>query len=286
MRKLVLVHGRGQHDKDPKALKEAWIDALRNGLAGSGLDLPVAPQDIAFPYYGDVLNNLVEGEDEAITRGSSEDQQEIEFRQLLMEEMAEAAGITPDDILSASEDPTVSRDLFNAGWARAIMRAFDNHLPLVSGLAVARFTRDVWAYLKRPGVRDAVERLVLDKIADNECVVVGHSLGSIVAYGTVNRDDRLKAPVLITIGSPLGVGRIQDAIGVMRRPGCVKRWYNARDRRDFVALYLLKRPQFVINPEVDENYDKVNNFESNRHGIAGYLSDTHVAREIYNGLKA
>ena len=39
-RELVLVHGRAQENKDSIALKREWLDALRNGLRKSGLDLP------------------------------------------------------------------------------------------------------------------------------------------------------------------------------------------------------------------------------------------------------
>ena len=40
-RELVLVHGRSQEQKDSIALKREWLDALREGLVKSGLQLRV-----------------------------------------------------------------------------------------------------------------------------------------------------------------------------------------------------------------------------------------------------
>ena len=61
MRDLVFVHGRAQQNKDSKALKEEWIADWKAGLALSGLTLPLPPERIHFPYYGDTLAQLVAG---------------------------------------------------------------------------------------------------------------------------------------------------------------------------------------------------------------------------------
>src|SRR5690606_4668067 len=58
MRQLVFVHGRAQENKDAGALKEEWIQALEEGLARSGLALPLDRDRIRFPYYGDTLDQL------------------------------------------------------------------------------------------------------------------------------------------------------------------------------------------------------------------------------------
>ena len=56
---LVLIHGRAQEHKDAVALKCEWLEALRAGLAKSGLALPLSEGDIKFPYYGQTLYDLV-----------------------------------------------------------------------------------------------------------------------------------------------------------------------------------------------------------------------------------
>ena len=74
----------------------------------------------------------------------------------------------------------------------------------------------------------------------------------------------------------------------VRCPGCVKRWFNAMDDRDVVALYPLDTTRFPLDPAMPgiENKRDVQNKTTNRHGIAGYLDDKEVARRIYDGLTA
>src|ERR1700680_733438 len=102
MRKLVLVHGRAQEGKDPVQLKWIWVEALRQGFAKSGLGLPLQLDDIAFPYYGDVLDRLVYGEDRAaanvIARGRPDDDDELRFKLQLLEELRKKAGISDETV--------------------------------------------------------------------------------------------------------------------------------------------------------------------------------------------
>src|SRR4029453_14972330 len=103
MRELVLVHGRSQQHKDPVNLKKAWLDALAEGLAKSGLTLPVAEESVRFPYYGDPLIGLVEGKsaEEAanvIVRGTVADADEEVFFRSVLEEVRHRAGVTDAEI--------------------------------------------------------------------------------------------------------------------------------------------------------------------------------------------
>ena len=60
-------------------------------------------------------------------------------------------------------------------------------------------------------------------------------------------------------------------------------WYNAYDERDVVSLYPLDDSNFPVTPPM-ENFSNVKNHTSNRHGIAGYLDDTSVARKIVSSI--
>jgi hypothetical protein len=155
----------------------------------------------------------------------------------------------------------------------------------MSGTTVNLFTHDVFMYLHRPGVRDEIDGLVRREIpTGQDCVLVGHSLGTVVTYSILRRDgDALKIPQYITLGSPLALSAIQEAFDPLRYPSSVGRWYNAMDERDAVALYPLESPHFNVTPKI-ENKKNVDNFTSNRHGIAGYLTDKDVAKKIYDAL--
>ncbi len=287
MKQLVFVHGRSQEGKDPEQLKWTWVEAWKKGLEKSGLALPLQYEDIAFPFYGDILDELAYGDDTqatVITRGAGLNQEELRFKIAIMDAMRSQVGLTDERVLEASGNPAIQKGLLNKEWAQAILRGFDKHVPGLSGLTVDLFTHDVFSYLKRPGVRRAVDDVVRNEMKEGaEYVVVGHSLGTIVTYSVLGQDEVLIAPLHLTLGSPLGIRVIQDALYPIRRPKSVRNWYNALDQRDPVALYPLEPPAFSVQPPVVNKKD-VDNFTKNRHGIVGYLSDRDVAKTLWEAI--
>jgi hypothetical protein len=289
---LVFVHGRSQQHKNASDLKQAWISSWSEGLSKGGLTLPISEEDIRFPYYGDTLDALVRGvpDDEipdVIIRGAGQDRQEEQFAAEVLREAQEQAGITDDQLLAASGDPQLERGVQNWRMVRAIFRAIDERLPGGSGAALALATHDVYQYLRNPGIRDAIDDGVRNAISrERETIVVGHSLGSVVSYNLLRSEGEAlgwRIPLYVTVGSPLAITAIKRALSPIAHPACAEEWFNARDRRDIVALYLLDTQHFGVKPAID-NDDDVKNGTSNRHGISGYLSDKDVARKIYDAV--
>jgi hypothetical protein len=291
-RELVFVHGRSQQHKDPGELKTAWIDAWQTGLDKSGLTMPIESSAIRFPYYGDTLDGLLRDADDVadvVVRGSKANPQEAAFFQAVFAEACEAAGVTDDDVREAAGVQVIEQGPLNWRWVRAIVTALDKHLPGGSGATIALVTADVWRYLRNPGTQTAIEsgvRKALPPQADS--VVVAHSLGTVVAYNLLERDGDIagwKVPLLVTVGSPLGVTAIRDALRPIGHPDCVGTWFNAMDPDDIVALYPLEAPRWDIEPAIENKVD-VDNDTPNQHGIAGYLSDAVVAKRIYDAVVA
>lgn len=292
-KKLVFIHGRAQQKKDSIALKAEWIASFREGLAKSGLKLPIAETDVRFPYYGDTLDQLVSGADPAdaakvIIRGP-ESQAEKEFILSVLEEVRKKAGITEAEVDAEIPAQVVERGPLNWGWVQGILKVIDRKVPFGSGASVALFTKDVFQYLTRTGISTAIDTGVLAAIQPNEpTVVVAHSLGTVVAYNILRREGKAlgwNIPLFVTVGSPLGVTKIRQSVSPTKFPECVKSWYNAFDERDVVALYPLKDPHFKITPKITNKND-VKNHTENRHGIGGYLDDAVVAKKIHDALVA
>jgi len=144
--------------------------------------------------------------------------------------------------------------------------------------------RDV--YTTQPIVRDAIDDIVGGAVNETPCVVIGHSLGSVVGYHVLRTDQRaLKVQAYVTVGSPLAIRAIRDRFRPIAFPAPAKAWYNAFDPRDVVALYPLDAANFPVNPAV-ENYGRVRNATDNRHGIIGYLDDADVAKHVLDALGA
>jgi hypothetical protein len=293
---LVLVHGRSQQHKDAAALKGEWLAALRKGLAKAHLELPVPEASVRFPYYGQTLYDLVGGvpDDqvaEVIVRGASgsgPDPDEYAMARQIVTEIRDRTGITDEQLGEVTSLDVVARGPQDHEWIHAVLKALDRYVPYGSGSAIATFTRDVYHYLHRPGIRDQIETGIQQVMQpDLPTVVVGHSLGSVVAYNLLRRDGEAHmwdVPLFVTVGSPLAVTAIKRSLAPNKHPQCVGHWFNAMDERDVVALYPLNRTYFDIDPAV-ENKTDVQNDTDNRHSISGYLSDVDVAQRIHTALK-
>lgn len=297
-KKLILIHGRSQAGKDASALKQEWLDALDVGLGAIGETLPIGVDDVRFPYYGDTLEALTddpEADDvpEIIVRGDgrSADSTTQRMALALIQETLQQQGIDDDAIRTAADDDVIERGPLSWQWIHKGLRLLDD-LPGVSGATMALATNDVASYITMPGVRkrinDGVGEAFDALAADDEVVVVSHSLGTVVAYDMVAlnkaHQDR-PLPAFITIGSPLGMTAIRNAFNPRPWPPGAQRWLNAFDRRDVIALYPLDDDRFRVSPANPiENHDGVDNTTFNHHSISGYLSDPTIAGAIVAAL--
>ncbi|TKB25140.1 hypothetical protein FCL47_15955 [Desulfopila sp. IMCC35006] len=291
-RQLVLVHGRSQENKDSVALKAEWIDAFRKGLAKNGLQLPIDETDIRFPYYGDTLYDLVAEKpaDEIakiIVRGDGLGEAETQFIRAMLLEIQQQNGITDAQVEALAGGTVAEKGVLNWRWVQKVLEALDTYVPGASSASVALATRDVYQYLRNPGFQNVIDSGIRSAFtAGRETVVVGHSLGTIVSYSLLRREGQSlgwKVPLYVTLGSPLAVKVVKEALSPIKHPQCVGSWFNAMDDRDVVSLYPLDPKHFSVDPPI-ENKTDVDNPTANRHGISGYLSDGTVARRIHEAL--
>jgi hypothetical protein len=286
--RLVLVHGRGQQGLDPSKLKSDWLETLRRGAQKHGRTL-ADTLDVAFPYYGDTLDKFAREYNVPLTsdiqtRGSQVDDEFLVFQAEIAEALRQRSGVTDAQVDAEYGANAKPKGPLNWEWVQAILRALDKHGGGMSQTALELLTRDVFLYTTRAGVRDEIDRIVAGTLTEQPTVVVAHSLGSIVAYSVLRSDRRsLRIPLFLTVGCPLGVRPIRDQFRPLRFPLPVKAWLNAFDTRDVVALYPLDKANFPVTPEVD-NYPDVKNSTDNRHGIAGYLDDSQVAKRLLDSL--
>jgi hypothetical protein len=288
--RIVLIHGRAQEHKDSIALKGEWLEAFRFGLAKSNLALPLAEDQIKFPYYGQTLFDLVSNAAavaEVVVRGTdTAERDEQRFQQAVLEEVQRSLGISDAQVDAALPGDVRQRGPANWEWVQGILAAIDQ-VPGLSAASIALVTRDVYQYLKNPTVRKKIDDGVLQAMVPGvPTVVVSHSLGTVVAYNLLRREGAARGwvvPLFVTLGSPLGVTAIRQAMAPIEFPGCASAWFNAMDERDVVALYPLTQDRFDVDPAIVNKTD-VRNHTDNRHGIGGYLDDDEVARRIHAAL--
>jgi hypothetical protein len=288
MKKLILIHGRAQGGKEKPVLKKLWADTLGLGLRAGGITQAVADAGIVFPFYGDLLDDLVrqvnEPVEDILQRGTANPVDAAFFNEFL-EEVAGNAKIDMQEIQAAYPAGVVERSPLNWKWVHAILRAIDRKNGW-GELAIKKFTYDVFLYLTNPHVRKKIDSVVLEAMPQEPCVVVAHSLGTIVAYNVLRDHPELQVHKFITLGSPLGLQAVKKYLKPpVSMPECVKNgWFNAFDAGDVVALNPLEPPHFSIAPATVTNKNDVRNQTDNQHGIEGYLNNDVVAKEIFNAL--
>lgn len=286
--KIIFVHGRSQQNKDPIALAKQWERALLEGFKRIGTPY-VGKLDFTFPYYGDVLFDAVdkastENFQELVNKGASSagpDAQEQEFLWQVIREIALQQGITEEQIAREANGDVDIKGMQNWPAILAALRLLDK-IKGTGASMIELITRDVWYYLTRKGIRLKVNQIVDLKLPkDDECIIVAHSLGTIVAYNLLmNRHPVNNVRAFITLGSPLGIKAIYDRlpsdISPRKAPPDVGQWDNLRDERDAVALYEIGKGVFGGAPTVLNNSNVINE-SNNRHGIVEYLQDPKVA---------
>ena len=292
MSTLIFIHGRAQEHKDAQLLKNEWTNAFSNGLNKQGLELPISLSDIKFPYYGQTLYDLDQGKAQSeiadvIIKGEHKNDKESAFLQEVLTETINELGITDEQIEELGSPEVIEKGPGNWEWVQVGLRAIDRFIPGASSASILLVTRDVYKYLNYIGVRDSVESGIIMAVNnDQEAVIVSHSLGTVVAYNILQREGRSrkwKIPLFLTLGSPLGITAIRRAISPIKHPSVVRKWFNAFDEKDLVALYPLDENRFPVKPSI-ENWNEVNNTTSNHHGISEYLNDTKVSKIIYDAL--
>lgn len=160
---------------------------------------------------------------------------------------------------------------------------------LVSQTLTRAFLRDVNDFLFDEKRRDSMEQSLLDRLAagGGPFIVIAHSQGSMIAYDVLRRLEaaRVKVELFITIGSPLGLQEVQDALrqwagGGLPFPPCVKRWVNIAERLDPVAF------DNDISNDFEGEIENVSRWFLNKdsprhpHSATGYLATRDVQRAV------
>ncbi|MEE1810811.1 hypothetical protein [Streptomyces sp. BE133] len=305
MSRVVVVHGVGRQLDTAETLLAEVEPALRGGV---GLALRrdptlgrLADDDIACAGYGDLYR-------QAGTRGEpyyrAEDVEPGFEAELLETWWREAARLDPripgPDIVGS--DGTGSGPAARGAVGRLAGRplSVDRVRRALHALTRTRFfgavsdrllvsdLKQVRRYFTEPELREAVRARAEELITPETRVVVGHSLGSVVAYEVLCALRPERPPLtLVTLGSPLGLAGLvfnrlqptpqQDSTGVWPAP--VKHWTNLADSGDVVALVRELAPRF--GPQV---LDLLVDNGSEMHSMRAYLTAVETGTAIATGL--
>jgi pimeloyl-ACP methyl ester carboxylesterase len=170
--RVVIVHGRAAQMEIPEVMRRDWEDALRFGL--SRVASTVAPGDVAvrFAFYGDIWR---------------------------------ADRSQPLPVI----EPAPPVPEFGIPGVGDIALWLDDYLGIGDTL-LEYLLKDVDSYFREPELRTLTNARLINAVtaglpAGEKAIVVGFSMGSLVAYDTLRATPTLPVGALLTIGSPLAM---------------------------------------------------------------------------------
>ena len=249
MARVVVVHGVGKQFLGSRSLAESVTPALLDGLGLAGGVDALRPDEVEIAFYGDLFRrDGVRGDVEPRSAADITDAYEEE---LLFAWWAAAAAAEPDRVASPNAtDVRAPTPLTVQRAINALLRSRCMPGPLAERFLLGAL-RQVRRYFAEDAVRRGAVGAVLERISQDTKVVVGHSLGSVVAYEALSTAPDAKVSCLVTLGSPLGLPKLifdrlrpPPAAGVGAWPGAVRQWSNVCDRHDVVAAVKTLGPLF------------------------------------------
>lgn len=241
MAAIVVIHGISQQFRGEHTLRERLFPALRDGVRLAGGD--VLPEQVDFAAYGELFRPPAEVMAPDLYYDAHDVAEGYEQELLLAwwRRAAEVDGrvVPPDREVLARTPSWVSGALVAMSRSRFLSRVAEQ-------LFIGDL-KQVSAYFKDQSVRQWAREAVERRLAADTRVVVGHSLGSVVAYEALCAHTEWPVAALVTLGSPLGLpnlifDRLRPKPGGW--PGAVKAWTNVVDAGDVVAAVEDLRPLF------------------------------------------
>jgi pimeloyl-ACP methyl ester carboxylesterase len=284
MASIVIVHGVGQQLVRENTLHSRLFPALCDGLAFKSVR--IEPADVAFASYGYIFRPSDEylGIDEYFDASDVSDDYSLA---LLSAWWQRAAAL--DEAVVPPDAETLGR---SPRWAQNALYAL-NRSPFFSGLAEHALIgdlRQVKRYFSDEKIRSQIQWALSRAVDRDTRVLVGHSLGSVVAYEALCAHPEWPVHTFVTLGSPLGMRHlVYDRLrppprpddGSLRGvwPGGNRTWTNIADSGDVVAVVEDLRPFFGTSI----TQVRVHN-GAHAHDMASYLTASATGAAIAAGL--
>lgn len=294
--RLAFVHGINNQDNTPERIEKEWWEALATGWADLGLPALDKPK-IEVAYYGKLLADATDGVvSGAIAQGEALENSEAGAA-FVAEYMLEYS-ITETELAQELRQQGVNApSSVPQGWIQGALvdtvGAIEKILQGRGQLVAALFLKQATHYIANPGLAAQINLNVRKQIFDDhddDLLIVSHSLGTVVMYkmlATDNRAKRRHVPLFATLGSPLGIGMMQQILPArttIPNPP-IHAWVNAYRKDDFVALDRAL-DETTIGLSGIKNISTGLIEETDKHSVIAYLRSAPVCSRIHTALNA
>jgi hypothetical protein len=257
---VLAVHGIGQQQLGPNQILPAWSRALDDGVQfARGRAWPKPTMDLAF--YGNLFLRSTQTKSLPARITSDEDFEALDGDSIAFLQQVQDEVIGGAEQLDTGEPSKAFMALPGplsrlGAWLEDTFGVTGKLLFFSDLVQVRLFQRD-------PELASRVLDTVTEGLEGRPAVLVGHSLGSVVAYEALCRIEDHGVLTLVTLGSPLGLRSIREGLSdaaqdrIPELPAGVSRWVNIYDPHDPVSLNLALAPHWpgVEDVTVDNERD-------------------------------
>jgi hypothetical protein len=279
MAPIVGVHGMAKHQAGRHQLLAGWRPALMDGLerATNGR---VTELDLDLAFYGDLFLPAVgDGRKAGPNADPLADLSTAEITDI---EQMFAEMVTEDEIEAARKEQNEK----SKGYTRtplaiqALLRAVERRYAGASAITCMGVLRQVRGYLRDKRLAAQIDERVAATVSPDTTVLIGHSLGSVVAAEYLRHTPGHGIRLFLTLGSPLGLRFVRARFPT--GPIEVPHWINIRDRRDPVACAGSLRMWW---PQITETDDIIVENGNDTHAVERYLSRKETGEVLSRALQ-
>lgn len=272
MADIVAIHGIFMNRSSRTSMEESWRTAMVSGLRN--VRSPHAESlSVECAFYGHEYND-----------GKAYNEPEYAAIDLLPgfeTELVLAIGAALDEGADSGDEAK----LYLPGAVQRVLAAIERS-NLFDGRDsfLISFVKQVSRYLSDPEFRARVHREMTAAMAQSPRLVIGHSLGSIIAYEWLRENEPAQPPALVSIGSPLGLEAIRRWLrasgGPPGWPAHVRSWTNIAARHDAVAMVKQLAP--LYSPDIRDL--PCDTPRGSVHAALSYLVNVQTARAVDKAL--
>lgn len=291
--KIVGIHGIAHTFLTAPQIEQEWLPAIQGGLEEAGFSR-IQSNEFRVAAYGAKFRS--EGvRSGTLPQWTTADTQDEWKKVMLLTWWQEASHLSQLNRGKADplgEDLTIQSPDFE-GRGRTLhtvqsalrQLAKSKYFRALGGdRAILFLLNQVKEYLHNPQMKQAIQSRVIKEVTSDTRVIIGHSLGSVIAYECLCAHPEWNVETFVTLGSPLGMSPVVfDALKPAPESGKgtyphVKRWFNVADQGDIVALEKALAPRFgAVEDRLVHN-----GWES--HSAIRYLNAKETGSAIATGL--
>ncbi|PPC00921.1 hypothetical protein SOI71_01530 [Acinetobacter pittii] len=289
--KIIFIHGMNQQNYTAHRLKEHWLKVFKLGLKQMPCRVNIRDLHIHMPFYGDL-----------ITKYQLSNQ--LDLNTLLPKSFFNnyfPINVHPSNPPTREHTPFVpllrpSTDQTDKSFSERLYLTSQlvkdrvlkelvvllNNFPKLHESLIQQFLIETYMYLSNPEFMEEVHQRILKKMREDEdYIVVGHSLGSVIAFQLLSDPSyQFSVKRFITLASPLSFRVIQSKLpSPISRPSCIYGdWFNFYSQDDFLTAFPLCEAPFNFEPAIINQ--KIYTFANQPHEILGYLQHPSVIKAI------